>query len=232
MPRRDATAPAGSCAEGTDSANAGGAVGTGFGIHRHSKEGCAPGVPRARGEVKARSLHPTLDLFTPSRRLAPAVRLEDGWLRPLTDRPMVNSERSLRYEDAPRGDDLAGDLGVTTLIVDDQLAFREAMADLIDAMPGFVLVGRACTGEEAVAAVEQVSPQLVLMDVAMPGMGGIAAARVILGKYPRIVIVLISIDHPALYPEARDLCRGEVVCARKQDLRPSELRRVWELHHN
>ncbi len=145
---------------------------------------------------------------------------------------MVNSGRTLRHEDAPRGEDLAGDLRVTTLIVDDQLAFREALAELIDAMPGFVLVGRACTGEEAVVAVEQVSPQLVLMDVAMPGMGGIEAARVIRSRYPRIVIMLISIDDPALYPEARDLCRGEVACARKQDLRPSELRRVWELHHN
>ncbi len=144
---------------------------------------------------------------------------------------MVNSERTLRYEDAPRADHFAGDPRVTTLIVDDQIAFREALAELIDAMPGFVLVGRACTGEEAVAAVEQMSPQLVLMDVAMPGMGGIAAARVILGRYPRIVIVLISIDNPALYPEARDLCRGVVACARKQDLRPSQLRRVWEQHH-
>lgn len=145
---------------------------------------------------------------------------------------MVDSERTLRHEGTHCGDDIAGDLGVTTLIADDQLAFREALAELIDAMPGFVLVGRACTGEEAVAAVERVSPQLVLMDVAMPGMGGIAAARLILSRHPRMLIVLISIDHPALHPEARDLCRGEVTCARKQDLRPSELTRVWELHHN
>jgi DNA-binding NarL/FixJ family response regulator len=121
--------------------------------------------------------------------------------------------------------------GVRILAVDDHKAFLEALRDLIAAMPGFVLVGQASSGEEAVRAVEELSPQLVVMDVVMPGMGGIAAARLILTRFPSVVVVLISVDDPALYPGASDL-GSAVACERKQDLRPSELRRVWELHNN
>jgi DNA-binding NarL/FixJ family response regulator len=117
------------------------------------------------------------------------------------------------------------------LAVDDHQQFREALRDLIAVAPGCVQVGHACSGEEAVRACERLSPRLVLMDVVMPGMGGIAAARLILGKDPDVVILLVSIDDPAGYPGAADL-GSTVACARKQDLRPSELLRVWEMHKN
>jgi DNA-binding NarL/FixJ family response regulator len=120
---------------------------------------------------------------------------------------------------------------IKTLAVDDHEAFREALRDLIAAAPGFVLVGEACSGEEAVGAFELVSPELVLMDVIMPGMGGIAAARTILSRRPGVVVVLISIDHPRLHPGASALGNA-VACARKQDLRPRHLRQLWEMHRN
>jgi DNA-binding NarL/FixJ family response regulator len=137
----------------------------------------------------------------------------------------------IQREREPPGASQWSDLGVRILAVDDHRSFREALRDLIAAMPGFVLVGQACSGEEAVGAVERLSPQLVLMDVVMPGMGGIAAARAILDRYPGVVIVLISVDDPALYPGANDL-GAAVACARKQDLRPNQLRELWEMHHN
>jgi DNA-binding NarL/FixJ family response regulator len=115
------------------------------------------------------------------------------------------------------------------LAVDDHQPFRDALRDLITAAPGCVQVGQACSGEEAVRACERLSPLLVLMDVAMPGMDGIAAARLILSRDPGTVILLISVEDPADYPGASDL-GSTVACARKQDLRPSELRRVWETH--
>jgi hypothetical protein len=124
---------------------------------------------------------------------------------------------------------LAPHAEVRTLAVDDHAGFREALRDLIAAMPGFVLVGQACSGEEAVRIAERLSPQLVVMDVVMAGMGGIAAARAILSRCPGVVVVLISVDDPALYPGASDL-GSSVACRRKQDLRPSELTRVWESH--
>jgi DNA-binding NarL/FixJ family response regulator len=123
------------------------------------------------------------------------------------------------------------DPGVRTLAVDDHRVFREALRELIAAAPGFVLVGQACSGEESMRVVELLSPQLVLMDVVMPGMGGIAAARAILSRHPDIVVVLISVDDPSLHPGAGDL-GSAVACARKQDLRPNQLRQVWETLHN
>lgn len=136
------------------------------------------------------------------------------------------------YQDGkPVGYGPGEDMRVSILIVDDSGAFRDALREVIAAMPGFVLVGQAGSGEEAVSAVERLLPQFVLMDVVMPGMGGIAAARAILSKHPEVVVVLISVDDPALYPGANDL-GGAVECKRKQDLRPNELRRVWETHQS
>jgi CheY-like chemotaxis protein len=122
-----------------------------------------------------------------------------------------------------------GERDVKTLTVDDHRAFREALRDLVAAAPGFVLVGQACSGEEAVRALESLAPELVLMDVVMPGMGGIAAAKAIVSRRPEVLVVLISVDDPTLYPGAGAL-GGSVTCARKQDLRPRKLRQMWETH--
>jgi DNA-binding NarL/FixJ family response regulator len=115
---------------------------------------------------------------------------------------------------------------VSVLAVDDHQAFREALRDLIAAAPGFVLVGLARSGEEALDGFDRISPQLVLMDVAMPGMGGIATARVIARDHPDVVVLLLSIDDPAVYLEADPVGDG-VTSLRKQDLCPAELRRIW-----
>ena len=123
------------------------------------------------------------------------------------------------------------DGNIATLAVDDHGAFREALRDLVAAARGFVLVGEACSGEEAVRAVDQLSPRLVLMDVVMPGISGVAAARVILNKHPEVVVVLISVDDPALNSGTAGLGNA-VACARKQDLRPDSLRRFWETRWN
>lgn len=139
--------------------------------------------------------------------------------------PMVQNEGG-RVGSGP-----ASEAVVRTLAVDDHGAFREALRELIAATPGFLLVGEARSGEEAVLAAERLSPQLVLMDVVMPGMGGISASRVILSRCSGVVVFLISVDDPALYPGASDL-GSDVVCARKQDVCASELRRVWDMHHD
>jgi len=120
---------------------------------------------------------------------------------------------------------------VATLTVDDHAGCREALRDLVAAARGFVLVGEACSGEEAVDAVERLAPRLVVMDVVMPGMGGVAATRVILTQHPELVVVLVSVDEPGLHPGARTLGTA-VALARKQDLRPDSLRQLWEAHGN
>jgi DNA-binding NarL/FixJ family response regulator len=120
---------------------------------------------------------------------------------------------------------------VTILAVDDHEAFRDLVRDLIGAAPGFLLVGEASCGEEATRAVDLLSPQLVLMDVKMPGIGGIAAARQIVGRHPEVAVVLISLDDLSLHPEVVDLGNA-VAFARKQDLRPAKLRELWETHRS
>jgi CheY-like chemotaxis protein len=123
----------------------------------------------------------------------------------------------------------ARDRDVTIFTVDDHQAFRDALRDLIAAATGFWLVGEACSGEEAIRAVDQVSPRLVLMDVTMPGIGGIAAARRIIDRRPEVAVVLISVDDLSLHPGVVAL-GDRVAFARKQDLRPKKLRELWAVH--
>jgi DNA-binding NarL/FixJ family response regulator len=120
---------------------------------------------------------------------------------------------------------------VTILMVDDNEVFRDVLRDVIGACPGFRLVGEACSGEEATQAVARLAPQLVLMDLTMPGIGGIAAAREIVNRHPGIAIGLISADDPSLNPEVIALGNA-VTCLRKQDLRPRKLRELWEAQHS
>lgn len=120
---------------------------------------------------------------------------------------------------------------IKVLVVDDHAAFRDMLGEMIAAAPGFVLAGAACSGEDALVAVDDLAPEIVLLDVIMPGMGGIAAARAILDNCPGTVVVLISVDDPALHPGATAL-GGAVACVRKQDLEPHQLRHLWEAYCN
>ncbi len=121
--------------------------------------------------------------------------------------------------------------GVAIVAVDDHEAFRDVLRDLIAATPGFELVGEASSGEEATAAVDRLSPQLLLMDVTMPGIGGVAAAREIVNLHPDVLIVLISVDDPSLHPGVIALGTA-VACMRKQDLRPQKLTELWNMRHS
>lgn len=111
--------------------------------------------------------------------------------------------------------------------MDDQERFRGALRDLIASVEGFELVGEACSGEEATRAVLRLAPQLVLMDVVMPGIGGIAAAKTIIDRRSAPMVVLISVDDLSVHPEACEL-EASVPFVRKQELKPSRLRELWE----
>jgi two-component system, NarL family, invasion response regulator UvrY len=119
---------------------------------------------------------------------------------------------------------------VTILAVDDNQGFRDVLREVIAAAPGFLLVGEARSGEEAIKAVRLLSPLLVLMDLMMPGIGGTAAARHIVRRHPDVAVVLISVDDPSLDPEVVALGNA-VTCALKRDLRPQKLCELWEMHH-
>ncbi len=116
---------------------------------------------------------------------------------------------------------------IAVLTVDDQACFRDALRDVIAATDGFVLVGEACTGEEAVSAADVLSPDVVLMDVRMPGMNGVAAAHTIMTRRPSTLVVLISAEDPDQVPGAETL-GDSVTCVSKQLLRPQALRDIWD----
>ena len=113
--------------------------------------------------------------------------------------------------------------------MDDQVVFRHAARDVISATAGFESVGDAGSGEEAVAAVERLRPDLVLLDVRMPGIGGIEAARRIREASPGTVVVLISIEDSEEFAEDARRC-GAAALVRKQDFGPALLRSIWEAH--
>ena len=103
------------------------------------------------------------------------------------------------------------------------------MLRMIAATPGFEPVGDAGSGEEAVAEVERLHPEIVLLDVRMPGIGGIEAARRITVAHPETVVVLISIEDSAEFAEDAH-ASGAAALMRKQDFGPALLRSLWEAH--
>jgi two-component system response regulator AlgR len=81
---------------------------------------------------------------------------------------------------------------VRVLVVDDQEPFRRAMATVVDATDGFVVIGSAVSGEESLEAAAVLRPDLVLMDVNLPGMDGIEASRRLTSTPDGPVVVLLS----------------------------------------
>ncbi|MDX3258791.1 response regulator transcription factor [Streptomyces sp. NPDC093228] len=84
---------------------------------------------------------------------------------------------------------------VRVLIADDQMMVRQGFTVLLNARPGIEVVGQAVDGEEAVAKVAELAPDVVLMDIRMPGLGGIEATRRITADAPHPrVLVLTTFD--------------------------------------
>jgi DNA-binding NarL/FixJ family response regulator len=78
------------------------------------------------------------------------------------------------------------------LLADDDSMVRQILTRLLASDPNLDVVGQAVTGEEAVSYVEQLLPQVVVMDIRMPKMDGIAATREIKQKYPEVQIIGLS----------------------------------------
>ena len=81
---------------------------------------------------------------------------------------------------------------INILIVDDQSLVREGIASLLAIQPGIKLLGTAENGREAVQFVQQEQPDVILMDIRMPVMDGIAAAETILKTNPTQIILMLT----------------------------------------
>jgi two-component system, NarL family, invasion response regulator UvrY len=127
----------------------------------------------------------------------------------------------------PNGPDPRPPDTVGVLIVDDQPPFLVAARQLIASTPGFEFVGEATSGEGAVTLAAELRPDLVLMDVRMPGLGGLGAARCITAARSASAVVLVSTD-PQDVPAAAAKGCGALAVVGKQHLRPSNLAALWE----
>jgi DNA-binding NarL/FixJ family response regulator len=117
---------------------------------------------------------------------------------------------------------------VRVLIVDDQEPFRRAAATVVDLTEPFLVVGAVDSGEGCLAAVPALLPDLVLMDVSLPGIDGIEAARRIADLPHPPVVVLVS-THPE--DDLRDALRscGAAAYIAKSAFGPDRLSAAWAL---
>ena len=119
------------------------------------------------------------------------------------------------------------DASLSVVIVDDQAPFRMAARAVLRRTEGFELVGEAANGLEAITVVSEKHPDLVLMDINMPDMGGIEATRRIMAELPETVVILCSTyDVSDLPPDAAT--SGARAYVHKEQLGAKVLRRLWD----
>ncbi len=117
-------------------------------------------------------------------------------------------------------------MAVRVLIVDDQEPFRLAARAVVEMTDGFEVVGEAETGEGSVEAARSLDPDLVLMDVNLPGIDGLEATRRILADSKRTVVLLVSTYEADEYaPRAAEV--GAAAYIPKSEFEPDRLEEAW-----
>jgi DNA-binding NarL/FixJ family response regulator len=82
--------------------------------------------------------------------------------------------------------------GIRVLLVDDHTLVRQGLSSMLELSDNITVVGEARTGEEALAHMDTLSPDLVLMDLAMPGMNGIETTQRIKRHHPKIEVLMLT----------------------------------------
>lgn len=88
---------------------------------------------------------------------------------------------------------------IRILLADDHVVMRAGLRMLLEKNEDFVVEGEADDGRQAVALADQLQPDVIVMDIAMPNLNGIDAARQILAKHPRIAVVILSMNSDETY---------------------------------
>jgi len=115
---------------------------------------------------------------------------------------------------------------VRVLVVDDQAPFRRAMKSVVEETDGFEVVGEADTGEGSLEAAVQLAPDLVLMDVHLPGIDGLEATRRLQAlARPPVVLLLSTYDEEAAEGFVAE--SGAAAYVTKSAFGPDRLEALW-----
>jgi two-component system, NarL family, invasion response regulator UvrY len=118
-------------------------------------------------------------------------------------------------------------MAIRVLIVDDQEPFRAVARTVVELTEGFEVAGEAETGEDSIVQAKELHPDLVLMDVNMPGISGLDATRQILAdsnSHP-VVVILSTYEASEFSPQATEA--GAATFISKSDFSPERLEEAW-----
>ncbi len=81
---------------------------------------------------------------------------------------------------------------IKVVIADDSLSIRKGVRTMLERVPGFSIIGEACDGQEAIALIEKLSPDVLILDISMPVMDGITAMKILHQRASKIPILILS----------------------------------------
>jgi DNA-binding NarL/FixJ family response regulator len=117
---------------------------------------------------------------------------------------------------------------IRVVVVDDHPVVRRGLTALVATLPGFAVVGEAADGESAVKEVQLVSPDVVIMDLAMPGVGGLEAVRRLRVAAPQVAVLVLTMheDDDTVLAALRAGARGYLLKGAEQEAIESALHAV------
>ena len=118
---------------------------------------------------------------------------------------------------------------VKVLVIDDSAVFQAACRDVLRCIPSFVEVGQAWTGEEGVSMAATLYPDLVLVDIILPGIDGLETCRRLRALNPPPLVVLCSVDDDPRVPGLNLPCSDSPYIS-KAAFSPNALLDVWRRH--
>lgn len=108
---------------------------------------------------------------------------------------------------------------IKILIADDHTDFRRIVREFLSRMPNVSVVGEAIDGIDVIEKMEQLNPDIVLMDIAMPHRNGLEATRIIKQRWPSKVVVIATMNDDPAYRLRAQEARADGFIA-KSDLKP------------
>src|SRR5260370_28046165 len=108
---------------------------------------------------------------------------------------------------------------IRILIADDHPLFRDGLRALLESVPDMQVIGEAATGDEALTQAHALQPDVILMDLKMPGMNGIDATRRILNTSPHLHILVVTMfeDDDSVFAAIRAGARGYLLKGAEQE---------------